>query len=123
MWIDRLDKPKLTEKTLTTREALVADCGEIQARGYGIDDEEYHPGVRCLAAPVWTPDGQLAGAVGITAALATFPDARTPVVARRVIEAATALGQRLGSQPSMSPPVTSHPANRENLLPAPDLTN
>ena len=36
-------------------------------RGYSLDDEEFNLGVRCLAAPVYSSDGLMVAAIGITA--------------------------------------------------------
>jgi len=44
--------PSLTEKTLTTPEALIDQLPRIAAQGYALDDEEQEIGVRCLAVVV-----------------------------------------------------------------------
>lgn len=41
-----------TEKTITDREELMRDFEGIRARGYSMDEEEFHVGLRCLAVPV-----------------------------------------------------------------------
>jgi IclR family acetate operon transcriptional repressor len=91
-----LPLPGRTPGSVTSARELLAECAEIARRGYAVDNEEYHPGVRCLAAPVWDGAGGLAAAVGITASVATFPKKRIPEVARLVLDAATALSRQLG---------------------------
>lgn len=85
-----------TPNTITTRAALREECSLILRKGYAVDNEEYHIGVRCLAAPVWDASGAVAAAIGITASVVTFPKQRVPEVARYVVRAAQKLSQQLG---------------------------
>ena len=55
-----------TEKTLTDAEQLKAHLREIRQQGYAFDDEEYDPGIRCLACPVKNSEGGVVAAVGIS---------------------------------------------------------
>jgi IclR family acetate operon transcriptional repressor len=87
-----------TPNTLTTRAALKEECSWILRKGYAVDNEEYHVGVRCLAAPVWDVSGTLAAAIGITAPVATFPTHRIAEVAKHVVKAARKLSQQLGAE-------------------------
>ncbi len=80
-----------TPRTLTTVEALAAECGRIVRQGYALDDEEYEEGVRCLAAPVWGSGGVLAAAVGVSASAATLTGPRVSDVAVLVLQAANKL--------------------------------
>jgi IclR family acetate operon transcriptional repressor len=82
-----------TPHTLTSLGALEEACAEIERRGYAIDDEEYHVGVRCLAAPVRDARGEVVAAIGITAPVATFTKRRIPEVAQAVLRAAAALSE------------------------------
>ena len=43
---------KFTEKTIVDREKYIEELQSVKERGYAIDDEEYLPGVRAVAAPV-----------------------------------------------------------------------
>ena len=38
----------------------------MRARGYAVDDEEYHQGVRCVAAPILDPAGRVIASIGIS---------------------------------------------------------
>jgi len=100
---DRLDelfggKPPLrrTANTQVTVEAIRREADLTRKRGYSFDNEEYHPGVRCVAAPVFASDGTVVAAIGITAAVVRFPKERIPAVASRVTEAAASLARNLG---------------------------
>lgn len=59
--------PQFTEQTITSRERLFEELKQTRDRGYAIDDEEAKPGIRCVAAPVVFGDGDLHGAVSVTA--------------------------------------------------------
>jgi IclR family transcriptional regulator, KDG regulon repressor len=80
-----------TPHTLVSKAALLRECQEIVRRGYAVDNEEYHLGVRCLAAPVWDIAGDVVAAIGITASSLYFTKKRIPSMARQVLGAAAAL--------------------------------
>lgn len=77
-------------------EALKLELRRVMALGYALDDEEYHPGVRCLAAPVRNAVGEVCAAIGITASALRFPASRNAEIGRLVIDAANALSTQLG---------------------------
>src|SRR5688572_90779 len=47
-----------TPKTLADPAALARDLDEIRARGWSVDDEERHPGMRCVAAAIFNEFGE-----------------------------------------------------------------
>ena len=49
----------LTKNTLTTAKALQRELAEIRRRGYSEDNEEFLPGVCCLAVPVRNASGDV----------------------------------------------------------------
>jgi len=63
--IDRRGLPAVTEKTTTDFEELQAELETIRERGYAIDDEEHHEGLRCIAAPVLSNGDRVLGAMSI----------------------------------------------------------
>lgn len=87
---------KRTPNTLTTLGEIKREIGLIRQRGYSIDEEEFAPGIRCLAAPVYAADGQMAAAIGITAATVRFTRERIPEMAAAVQAAAARLSHLLG---------------------------
>lgn len=58
--------PARTPRTITNHDVLTAHINDIRARGFALDDEENHPGVRCISAPVFTGQGgSPIGCIGI----------------------------------------------------------
>lgn len=94
--ISRRPLAKRTANTITSIGVLRKEIEAIRQRGYSIDNEEIHTGVRCLAAPVTGADGKVAAAIGITAAAARFSPKRNQAIAEHVLAAAADLSQRLG---------------------------
>lgn len=90
------DLVRRTPHTLTSLTALTREMTLTRKRGYSLDNEEYHPGVRCLAAPVYSSDGTVVAAIGITAATLRFPKERIPETAAKVAFAAAELSRLLG---------------------------
>jgi DNA-binding IclR family transcriptional regulator len=52
-----------TERTITSVERLREELGRIRAQGYALNDGELLPGVRSIAAPVFSYGGEAAAAV------------------------------------------------------------
>ncbi|MFL6450102.1 MAG: IclR family transcriptional regulator [Bryobacteraceae bacterium] len=87
-----------TKKTFTSLKQLAATCKETRKRGYATDDEEYVEGIRCVAAPVRTEDGQVIGAIGISAPLSRFPEGRYDLAGKQVARVADEISTLLNSQ-------------------------
>lgn len=50
--LERIDLKKYTTRTLTDPEALEADGAQIRARGYSVNNEEFHDGIISVAVPI-----------------------------------------------------------------------
>jgi DNA-binding IclR family transcriptional regulator len=59
-----------TPRTLTTRDALLADLAAIRARGFAFDAEEHEPGIICCAVPILSRAGRVMGAISVTSTTA-----------------------------------------------------
>lgn len=90
------DLIRRTPHTITALPELKREIELTRKRGYSLDNEEYHPGVRCVAAPVYSSQGMVVAAIGITAATVRFPKDRIPEMAAHVIAAAAELSSLLG---------------------------
>ena len=93
---DRAGLPPLTTKSLRTREAALAEIARTRARGWALDDEEFNLGMRCLAAVVWSPQGEAACAISISGAAVRLTEDRLDPLGRLVAQAAQELTLVLG---------------------------
>ena len=58
-----------------------------RARGYSIDDEEFAPGIRCVARPIYDADGAMIAAIGVSGPSVRVTDARLHELGRIVATA------------------------------------
>lgn len=65
--IDRYGLPRETKNTITERDALLDELETVRSEGVAFDDEEKLMGLRCVAAPITTPEGAVLGAISISA--------------------------------------------------------
>lgn len=57
---------RYTDQTVASREALIADSERSRARGYATDEREHEETIRCIAAPVFDMQGEVAAALSIS---------------------------------------------------------
>jgi DNA-binding IclR family transcriptional regulator len=70
--IDEKGLPQRTENTVATREELFEELAEIRERKVSFDDEEILQGLRCVAAPIEHPQGDIEGAISISGPTSRF---------------------------------------------------
>ncbi len=80
--IGRAPLPAATSRSITDPEAFRDMLRAARERGYVFTDEEFHPGVRSVAAPVRDRHGHVVAAINATSILQKFSD---EVIARDVI--------------------------------------
>jgi DNA-binding IclR family transcriptional regulator len=88
-----------TKRTVSSISKLAKICIETRERGFALDDEEYIEGVRCVAAPIRAEDGQIIGAIGISAPLTRFPAERYKTCGSQVMKVAEQISILLNNQP------------------------
>jgi IclR family transcriptional regulator, acetate operon repressor len=86
-----------TKRAIRSITELVKECQRTLKRGYAIDNEEFHKGVRCIAAPIRDGSGQIVAAIGISAPVDRLSESRCEKVAQEVKRAAAEIGAKLGS--------------------------
>lgn len=86
-----LELSEHTQNTDTTAQAVLTSIEQTRKQGYALDEEEYVPGVRCIAAPVTNAFGKTIAAVGITASTSTFTKAKIKTMAARIQKAAATI--------------------------------
>lgn len=86
----------VTQNSLRRPEDVHAEIALIRQRGYAFDDEEFTPGLRCVAAVVWAPTGDPLGALSVSALSARLSPADMPALGLRVRALAHELTEVLG---------------------------
>lgn len=90
------DLPRLTHRTIRTRDALVTHLERVRVQGYAIDDEERGIGIRCVAAPMRDSEGRVIAGVSVSGAIFHMTDDVLGEYGLLVREAAAAISERLG---------------------------
>lgn len=90
---------KRTAHTLTDREEILAELGEIRERGYSTDCEEFGHGITCVSAPVFDYTGKAVGAVGcssftVSGQCCEVVERLRPLVCRTAAEISVCLGYK-----------------------------
>ena len=81
------DQPAFTPHTLITRRALAEEIERTRKRGFAIDDEEFAPGIRCVARPIYDDNGVMIAAAGVSGPSVRVTDARLNDLGRFVASA------------------------------------
>jgi IclR family acetate operon transcriptional repressor len=85
-----------TRNTITALSRLARVCRRVRSTGFALDDGEYIADVRCLAAPIRDPNGEIVASIGISSPASRL---RRPLIARaaaEVVAAARAISTSLG---------------------------
>lgn len=86
--IDNENLTAFTDKTITNRAMLIAECKKVREQGFAIDNEEITRGLVCIAAPVFGADGRCVGAISCTAPSYIFDDDNADIIKAAVIKQA-----------------------------------
>ena len=111
--LDRICKLGLTgytPRTITHSARLRKELERIRIAGYAVDDEEHHPGVRCVAAPIRDYSGKVIASLSISGPALRISTEAIPSLAQRLREITGKLSARLGykGEPSALPANSSH---------------
>lgn len=100
------DRPlrKLTDKTITDPEAFREHLREVARVGFAVDNEEFEPDVRCIAAPVKDYSHKVVASVGLSGPVSRLSLERIEKeLAPLVKEAGEKLSERLGYEIGLVP--------------------
>jgi DNA-binding IclR family transcriptional regulator len=89
-----------TDRTTTGPESLRRELGRTVARGYAVEDREYEPDTRGLAAPVFGEAGEAVAALAVVAPTADMPADRYSEFGDALMGAAAGLSSDLGYSPA-----------------------
>ena len=88
-----------TRRTAKSIKELAKVGTALKEHGFVTDDEEYHQGVRCVAAPIVSNDGQILGSIGISAPSTRFPVQRFQECGEEVRRIAGEISKLLNEAP------------------------
>jgi IclR family acetate operon transcriptional repressor len=91
--------PQFTPKTITDKPTLLRELDEARARGYALDDEERHHGIRSLGAPIWDRHDKVVAAVSLAAPTVRMPNERLAEATSVVLKMAAKISAELGFIP------------------------
>jgi IclR family transcriptional regulator, KDG regulon repressor len=87
---------RYTPRTITSMRELLLHLESTRDRGYALDDEEFEPGVRCIAACIKGYRGHIEAAVGISGPGVRVTLERVPTLAAIVTETAGEVSRLFG---------------------------
>lgn len=94
--LDRIEFTVYTENTIDSADRLKRDLVSVRRRGYAVDDEEFVPGLRCVAAVIHGEYGESLASISLSGPAARITDDRIDdlgaLVVRTAGEITTALG-------------------------------
>lgn len=99
-YLDRVELRRLTDRTVRTREGLLARLAQAREQDWAMVDQELEDGLRSIAAPVRDANDRVVAAMGMSATTATtdvrkLREQHLPVL----LEATAQLSRRLGAGP------------------------
>ena len=87
---------KRTPHTLTTLEELLSEVSGVRREGIAYDDEEYTPGLRCVAAPVRDFSSRVVAAMGLSMFKHKMTTERKALFKEALVRVSAGLSERLG---------------------------
>lgn len=94
--VGRTGLESYTPKTLSNTIVLTQDLSEIRRRGWSVDDEERHPGMRCVAAAIFNEFSEPIGGVSVSGPTVRVTHERLAIIGPVVKEAAAEVTRLIG---------------------------
>ncbi len=91
--------PRMASNTITDPDAFRKELYHIRSQGYAIDDREFSDSMRCLAAPIFEPGGQVSMGISISGPDSRFSLEKLEELKVPLLKAAWDLSARLGGIP------------------------
>ncbi len=94
--LPQLKMTQVTPNTIVTEQALLRELSKIRAAGYGLDNEEFHIGSTCIAAPVKNYTGHVLAAISVSLATTRLNLLGMSSIIADVVQTAEAISADLG---------------------------
>ncbi len=95
--INSLEFIQATPKSIVDRDEFINHIADVKRRRWAMDDEEDILGIRCLAAPVFTPNGDVRYVLSVSGTTHKISEDALPSLRRRVMETAQEISLALGT--------------------------
>jgi IclR family KDG regulon transcriptional repressor len=89
--------PRLTPRTLVSKQALAVELEQVRRQGYALDNEENEADGRCIAAPIVGPGGKIEAALSISAPVFRMDMERVRGLAGELIDACRTISRSLAT--------------------------
>ncbi len=99
--------PALASRTITEPDALRAELQRVRAAGCALDDHEFSDSMRCIAAPVFGPHGEVSMGISISGPDTRFSLAKLDELKAPLLAGAAELSRRIGGAGARSPQSTN----------------
>lgn len=100
---------RFTPNTIVSVNGLREASAEIRSRGWGADEQEHEESIRCIAAPVFGPTGEIVSAVSVSAPASRLSadvlHAHIPLLLSVTGDITRGLGGRVPAAVSLAPSV------------------
>lgn len=100
--LQSMELKSYTAKTITSLEWLLGHIQKARQVGYAVDEEEFDPEVRCIAAPAIIPASRQFYALGISGPSSRMSLRRMPELAEQVLSAAERFKRRFAGEAARS---------------------
>ena len=87
---------RFTPHTPTNPDALLRELEIVRRQGFGVDDQEYTPGLRCVAVPIREPGGRVATAMSASIPIMRAGPEQLAGALRSLARASLDVSRRLG---------------------------
>jgi DNA-binding IclR family transcriptional regulator len=98
--IRRIRFERMTNRTISTAEALRVELDKTRRRGYAVDDEELEEGLRCIAVPVLDAQRLPVAAVSVSGPSFRVTAQKLPAIANHLLQCVRGISVDMGYVPS-----------------------
>jgi len=90
--------PRLTQRTLVSRQSLANELDQVRKQGFALDNEENEPDGRCIGAAIVNKGGRATAALSISAPTFRMDMARVKSLAGELRDACRDISRALASR-------------------------